>query len=87
MACESFQFYGPIDKVIFENISYIRRENQSYSLYANQEKCVSCIQTPAHDFFFCFLHELLMSFTTQFPNSRFDIRMTCLCKRKIQRNI
>ena len=30
----------------------------------------------AHISFFCFLHELLMSFTTQFPNSRFDIRIT-----------
>ena len=47
---------------------------------------ISLYHVYAHDFFL-FSHELLMSFTTQFPNSRFDIRMTYLhyylCKRKI----
>ena len=83
MHCETLLFYGPIGKVIFDNISYKTTKSKLKFICKSKEVCIMYTLMIS----FLFSHELLMSFTTQFPNSRFDIRMTYLhyylCKRKI----
>ena len=52
MHCETLLFYGPIGKVIFDNIPYKTRKSKLIKVYMQIKR--SLYHVYAHDFFFVF---------------------------------